>query len=42
VFVYNNQPGVSIDYDTGESWLTESGTVSAESNAADVGGAVQP
>lgn len=25
VFVYNVQPGVSIDYATGESWLTETG-----------------
>ncbi len=23
VYVYNNQPGVTIDYATGESWLTE-------------------
>jgi len=35
VFVYNNQPGVTIDYATGESWLTESGTANTESNAAD-------
>jgi len=39
VFVYNNQPGVTIDYSTGESWLTVSGTANTESNAAD---AVQP
>lgn len=35
VFVYNNQPGVTIDYATGESWLTESGTANTESNATD-------
>ncbi|MET0016464.1 DNA/RNA non-specific endonuclease [Oscillibacter sp.] len=35
VFVYNNQPGVTIDYATGESWLTESGTANTESNPAD-------
>lgn len=35
VFVYNNQPEVTIDYATGESWLTESGTASNESNAVD-------
>ncbi len=26
VFVYNAQPGVTIDYATGDSWLDENGT----------------
>ena len=30
VYVYNNQPGVTIDYATGESWLTEEGEPSGE------------
>ena len=30
VYVYNSQPGVTIDYATGESWLTEEGTSSGE------------
>ena len=33
VYVYNNQPGVQIDYATGESWLDE--TDSAKSTAGD-------
>ncbi|MET0016373.1 DNA/RNA non-specific endonuclease [Oscillibacter sp.] len=39
VYCYNNQPGVTIDFATGESWLTESGTAKTESDATD---AVQP
>ena len=30
VYVYNNQPGVTIDYATGESWLTEEGQTAGE------------
>lgn len=30
VFVYNNQPGVSIDYATGESWLSKDKPTSNE------------
>lgn len=46
VFCYNNQPGVTIDYATGESWLTENSTANSESNASDAennaGSVVQP
>lgn len=30
VYVYNNQPGITIDYATGESWLTEEGQATGE------------
>lgn len=35
VFVYNVQPGVAIDYETGESWLADSGTSETERKKAD-------
>jgi DNA-entry nuclease len=34
VYVYNNQPGVSIDYATGESWLSSNPQQTAESEAS--------
>ncbi len=33
VFVYNEQPGVTIDHATGESWLSEDGTQSEEEDS---------
>ena len=35
VFVYNVQPGVAIDYETGESWLADSGTSETERKKSD-------
>ena len=34
VYVYNVQPGVEIDYATGESWLAEDGTAAQTDGAA--------
>ena len=34
VYVYNVQPGVEIDYATGESWLAEDGTAAQTDSAA--------
>ena len=35
VFVYNVQPGVTIDYATGDSWLDENGTGSQNAEKRD-------
>lgn len=35
VFAYNVQPGIGIDYATGESWVEESGKGSGETDTAD-------
>ncbi len=33
VYVYNNQPGVTVDYATGESWISEGGDPEEKSGA---------